>query len=349
VDNATVDLVTHPIDTTGLAAANVLFGINDAANTTVKIYNEAGEVVEKTGNWLESDYFTTDDKLRYYRTMDEYEALKASGGEVTALDTLVYYKSKVAAGEELTQAEIDEYAKVSVIVKDEALKNTKITITLNNDKKVDGINFSGLQDADSKHISQFSLDAKSSGSACTLTVWYMIGLDFADPDKIPKDITTVYNNTSEKDIDKGNGYVSSGGPDAMMKGAGGSDYVIGNCYTLNDYPEKGYTEIDNAKATQIMVDTLNEGGKINLRVTPDGGTTGGHSVKVDGYVIEDGKLYMTIKDPEMKNNKNFTRYDPESNRLFKWEGNMKVYDMKRKMNRIIPVTKAVNSNSTANK
>ena len=127
VDDTTVDFVSHPIDTTGLAAADILFGINDAANTTVDIYNEAGEVVEKTGNWIESDHFTTDDKVRYYRTMDEYKALKASGGEITPLDTLLYYKSKVAAGEELTQEEIAEYANVSVIVRDEALKNSRVT------------------------------------------------------------------------------------------------------------------------------------------------------------------------------------------------------------------------------
>ena len=127
VDNATVDLVTHPIDTTGKTAVEIFWGLSDAVDTSVDIYNEAGEVVEKTGNWLENDYFTTDDKVRYFKTMDEYEALKASGGEITPLDTLLYYKSKIAAGEELTQEEIAEYAKVSVIVRDEALKNSRVT------------------------------------------------------------------------------------------------------------------------------------------------------------------------------------------------------------------------------
>ena len=331
-----MDLVTSPIDTTEYAMADVLFGINDAANTTVLIYNEAGEVVEKTGNWLENDYFTTDDKVRYFKTMDEYEALKASGGEITPLDTLLYYKSKIAAGEELTQAEIDEYASVSVIVKNEAKKNTIITVNLGNGKNIESVKFGGVKDVDSSLISQHSLKAKSKKSACTLTVWYMIGLDFSNSEQTPQDITTVYNNTKNNDIDKVNGYVYSGGPDAMMKGAGGSDYVIGNCYTLNNYPEKGYTEIDNSKATQIMVDTINEGGKINLRVTSDGSTTGGHSVKVDGYVVENNKIYMIIKDP---NGCEFDRYDPERKQLFKKSGDKKDYD-DRVMNRFIPVTKA---------
>jgi len=64
--------------------------------------------------------------------MDEYEALKASGGEITELDTFIYYKSKSAAGEELTQEDRGELRLASGIVLDEATdgirKNLKLYI-----------------------------------------------------------------------------------------------------------------------------------------------------------------------------------------------------------------------------
>ena len=77
MDDTTVDFVSHPIDTTGYAMADVLFGINDAANTTVLIYNEAGEVVEKTGNYLEyGDYEAAGDLKMTDEQYKEWQAYK---------------------------------------------------------------------------------------------------------------------------------------------------------------------------------------------------------------------------------------------------------------------------------
>lgn len=106
VDDTTVDFVSHPIDTTGYAMADVLFGINDAMDTTVLIYNETGEVVEKTGNLIEYKHYTTDDKVGYYINIDEYNSLKATGGTITSSQELLYIGSRELIGDPLNTEEL---------------------------------------------------------------------------------------------------------------------------------------------------------------------------------------------------------------------------------------------------
>ena len=98
--------MSHPIDTTGYAMADVLFGINDAMDTTVLIYNETGEVVEKTGNLIEYKHYTTDDKVGYYINIDEYNSLKATGGTITSSQELLYIGSRELIGDPLNTEEL---------------------------------------------------------------------------------------------------------------------------------------------------------------------------------------------------------------------------------------------------
>ena len=306
VDNTTVEMIGNTVDAimNPQQAAEDLAkkaeqAYTDVAGTTSLIIAEGGELVDKTDNYLDDKGFNTDEEVK------KDEEVKAQ---------------KIA--EEQRKAE-------------EADKNRIVPTTIGG-KEIQGVKAGGVQDEKSSSVSQHSLGAISERSACTLSVWFMIGLDFADPNQTPKDMTTVYNSTSNDEIKKDNGYVYAAGEEAMVRGAGGTGYKIAEkSYCVNNDTNKDYVEIDNGKATQIMVNTLNEGGKINLRVTPDGGTKGGHSVKVDGYVVENNKIYMTIKDP---NNGEFNRYDPERKQLFKKVGDTKKYD-DRVMNRFIPVTK----------
>ena len=181
-----------------------------------------------------------------------------------------------------TDAEVDN-EKQEANAKEEQKKLVQINIK---GKDIQGVKAIGVLDSKSSDVSQSSLKSVASGTACTLTVWYMIGLDFAEEGASTKPLNEAYNSTSKDEIDKSNGFVYASGPNAMMLQAGGSGYEIGStCYADN-----------NGIATQTMVNTLNEGGKIYLRVTPDGGTDGGHSVKVDNYAFDEtGKFYMTVK------------------------------------------------------
>ncbi|HQO39327.1 MAG TPA: hypothetical protein PK986_02555, partial [Spirochaetota bacterium] len=62
VDDNLVQLIRHPIETPVDSVLQIYQGLIDAKDTTVLIYNEAGEVVEKTGNYIEyGDYETAGD------------------------------------------------------------------------------------------------------------------------------------------------------------------------------------------------------------------------------------------------------------------------------------------------
>jgi len=63
--------------------------------------------------------------------MDDYEDAKAAGGEITALDTLVYVKSKSAAGEELTGSDLSDLRLSSGIVLDGATDAIRENLSVN--------------------------------------------------------------------------------------------------------------------------------------------------------------------------------------------------------------------------
>lgn|GEM_PF-764430 len=108
VDDNLVQLVTHPIETTVDTAKEIHKGLIDARDTTILIYNEAGEVVEKTGNWIDSGHYTTDDKLVYYNIIDEYNKLKATDGEITSSQEFFYIGARELVGNPLSGEELKE-------------------------------------------------------------------------------------------------------------------------------------------------------------------------------------------------------------------------------------------------
>jgi hypothetical protein len=141
VDSDTINLLTtNPVTSVDNAidsAAGIAFkAITDGAN----VVNDTMVVAEKTGNLLEYKHFTTDDKVQYCLNMDDYEEKKANGGEITALDTLVYVKSKSAAGYELDRSDVSDLRLASRYVIDDAtngiLENLKANIRVNSREDV---------------------------------------------------------------------------------------------------------------------------------------------------------------------------------------------------------------------
>jgi len=63
--------------------------------------------------------------------MDDYEALKEAGGEITSLDTLVYVKSKSAAGYELDRSDISDLSLASGFVIDDATNGIRENLEAN--------------------------------------------------------------------------------------------------------------------------------------------------------------------------------------------------------------------------
>ena len=110
VDIATVDLVTSPVDTMIKTADAYVQGYKDGKETVIKVYDEAGVAVEKTGNLIEHDHFTTDGQLVYYDNIDEYNNLKITGGTITSTQELLYIGSRELIGDSLSNEELKDTA-----------------------------------------------------------------------------------------------------------------------------------------------------------------------------------------------------------------------------------------------
>ncbi|MBP7796953.1 MAG: hypothetical protein KA059_09290 [Elusimicrobiales bacterium] len=135
VDKSTINAIMHPIET----YQDTVEGLTQIEDRGRKI-EEQTYVAEKTGNLIEYKHFTTDDKVQYCLNMDDYEEKKANGGEITALDTLVYVKSKSAAGYELDRSDVSDLRLASRYVIDDAtngiLENLKANIRVNSREDV---------------------------------------------------------------------------------------------------------------------------------------------------------------------------------------------------------------------
>ncbi|PKL16018.1 MAG: hypothetical protein CVV49_18355 [Spirochaetae bacterium HGW-Spirochaetae-5] len=115
VDKSTINAIMNPLDT----YHDTVDGLIQIADRGRKI-EEQTHIVEKSGNLIVNDHFTTDDKVQYCLNMDDYENKKANGESVDALDTLVYLKSKSAAGYELDRSDMSDLRLSSGIVLDGA-------------------------------------------------------------------------------------------------------------------------------------------------------------------------------------------------------------------------------------
>ena|GEM_PF-1015400 len=140
LDTATVNLIAHPENTVLSTVSAIDTGIDNGIGTTKKIIQEVEVGVERTGNLIEYGHFTTDDKVQYCLNMDEYKARKASGEEITAFDTLLYLKSKSAAGYELDNSDISSLRLASAFVIDDVtdgiVANLKANIRVNSKEEV---------------------------------------------------------------------------------------------------------------------------------------------------------------------------------------------------------------------
>jgi len=181
------------------------------------------------------------------------------------------------------------------LVANQKIAEGKLKLIKIGGKDIERVKAGGVSGSDNPPIDQHSLKSKASGSACTFSVWTMIAGYFGET----KSLNDTYEDTPNNVVRKSDGWVYS--ETGIMKAAG----VDGITVTT-------YRDTDAGKSTQVMVDTLNDGGKIHLRVSSDSSS---HSVVVDGYNFDDnGKLYMNVRDPDSYNRYNY--YDPETKQLF---------------------------------
>ena len=280
VDDTLVDTLTSPVETYNKTKDQVLQGIEEYKKTTIGLYNDAGELIQKTGNYLDDKGFKTD------------EEVKAEEAE----------KARQEAEAERKRLEEERNRIIPVLI---------------GDREIERVKAGGVPGSDEPPINQHTLESKASGTACTFSVWTMIAGYFG----VAKSLNDTYKDAPNSVVDKETGWVYS--QEGIIEAAGVPDIKV-TTYNIRDAGE----------STQIMVDSLNDGGKIHLRVAP--GNTGGHSVVVDSYAIDNdtGKLYMNVRDPDSNNKYNY--YDPEAKQLFNIENKGKenekrVYDDRRKL------------------
>ncbi len=64
VDDTLVDTLTSPVETYNKTKDQVLQGIEEYKKTTIGLYNDAGELIQKTGNYLDDKGFKTDEEVK---------------------------------------------------------------------------------------------------------------------------------------------------------------------------------------------------------------------------------------------------------------------------------------------
>jgi filamentous hemagglutinin family protein len=224
VDAATVNLVTHPVNTVITTVVAISDGYDAAAKTTGIIVKETAVVVEKGGNALEYGHFTTDDKVQYCLNMDDYENKKANGESVDALDTLVYLKSKSAADYELDRSDLSDLRLSSGIVIDGATDAIKENLEAN----------IRVNSRDDILASLAVLDKYDSGDASDARS-YLSGVRAEDNNKIQLDTNSslrsaelrtsgetqlIYNEQHANDVPRYI-YINGGASINLVAGAGG--------------------------------------------------------------------------------------------------------------------------------
>jgi len=188
-------------------------------------------------------------------------------------------------------------------------------------EQIKNIHPDGIHDEKDIYVNQLSLGSIAKETACTLSVWWMIGAQHAKGVITPLDEAFNKVPNGKGGVDKTTGFVYEGGESGMAEAAGGQPLDV-TTYHIND----GGKLISMAEGAQKMVDTLNEGGLIHARVSKT--TKGGHSVKIDGYTIENNKFLFEVKDPM---NPTYNRFDPSRKQLCYWDNKELQYDTWRSL------------------
>ena len=266
-------LATHPVDT-------ILDDYNKAKDGYDKLYQNSKytvvNIVDKTVSAVEKTSNWVDNHLS---STDE-EGKSDNTENTPTIDSESSNDTPLDANQDLANQKLDEGK----------LKPVNI-----GGKDIVGVKEGGIPGNNNPPINQHTLDANASGTACTFSVWNMIAGYFGEATSL----NDTYQNTPDSVIRKSDGWVYS--QEGIIEAAG----VPGVKVTT-------YNEKDAGKSTQIMVNSLNDGAKIHLRVSSDTST---HSVVVDGYGFDaNGKLYMNVRDPDSINR--YKYYDPATKQLY---------------------------------
>ena len=261
----------------------MLQGVEDYKETAITIYNEAGELIEKTVNYLDDKGFMTDEEVK------AEEAEKARQEEI---------ERAAKAFEELLSKVSEETRK---ILEQTGWDGEPLNISQNPDV-----------------LDQSTTTLKGNGlpgntGACIFLSTIYGAADVLGITLTPEQIATIYNAA------KNNGSVNSGdsayyvndytnlaktvaavvnGLPADKKNLQASAEKAG-AGNLNCPNGGALIKTDTKQAvTKDIVDTLNNNGSVQIRYDADPTKPGtvAHTMRVTGSFIENGNVILTIKD-----------------------------------------------------
>ena len=311
INNNTVEFIAHPIETPGKAIKKVIGGINDAIDSTVQIYNEAGEIIDKTGNLIESGHYTTNDKVEYLVAIDKYEERIAAGIKLSGTEMLDYYNNKEAAGIELT---IDEKSDREMLVyaeeqkalaeKQKALrsKDTELTTRILKKTGWDGTNLENnnninVIDQSTSTLKKYGLPEIS--GACVFLSSVYGAADVLGVTLKPEDVMKIYYAAKENGsvCSKDNGTYGVNNYPLLVQTVADIKKIDASNITC---PNEGILITDAKKddVTKQIINTIKDGGSVQIRYAedPSDPDSNAHTMRVTGSFIEDGKIILKIKD-----------------------------------------------------
>jgi len=302
VDSDTINLLTtNPVTTVDNAidsAAGIAFkAITDGAN----VVNDTMVVAEKTGNLVEYKHFTTDDKVQYYKNIDNYAQLLAEGKKLSISEKLDYYNNKEAVREPLTIEERGEREMLAYIKKEEVLRSQDSELT---SRILEETGWDGTKIANTKNqnvIDQTNyLQLKDAGLPEAYGPCVFFSTVYGTADALgftltPSEVGKVYKYAKEHGVigfdSKGNHseyYVNSypGLIDAVaaIKAVDASNLLVSK-KQINCSPNE-----NNEKVTKDIINALQSGGSAQLRF-------GGHSMRVESVSVdENGDIIFHLRD-----------------------------------------------------
>ncbi len=319
VDDTLVDTLTSPVETYEKTKDQVLQGVEDYKETAITIYNEAGELIEKTVNYLDDKGFKTDEEVK------AEEAEKARQEEIErAAKAFEELLSKVSeetrkileqtgwGGEPLNISKnLDVLDQSTTTLKGNGLPgNTGACIflsTIYGAADVLGITLTP------KQIATIYNAAKNNGSVNSGDSAYYVN----DYTNLAKTVAAVVNGLP---ADKKNLQAS-----AEKAGAGnltvpntGKGVNPGNAQSRND-------------ATIEIVDTLSKGGSVDIQYRPLPGRDSNHTMSVTGSHIDDnGTAILHIRDT-----------NPPKRETYVNTGTMEIYYIEEETKKRKPINRTI--------
>jgi len=280
----------------------------------VEFWDNTTNLTEKIGNLASGDGFLTDEEIKNNKIAEQLEIARENIKKLIGEENLSKLSSLQKYMEDGDEAGLRQFldspdGKFLVDILNRVANNTLKDIK-------------DFKEDNTKYPNQLDVKCDNPQKACTFTSDYIVAMLLTSLNMVSIDETARLAKVNE--ITNSNMRVSDNTEIARLSGA--LDVIIDNWATYID-TNKTPVNKSNADATTDWINTLDNGGKLVIRVGHTPGEPVGHSLVVqDYYVNSQGKIEFVIIDPE----RIYNRYDPQTKQIFRMDGNERVDDEKKR-------------------